>query len=145
MQATITKEVSMGHRLPLHKGKCRNLHGHNYQISITIEGQPEADGMILDFAYLKAYLAEVLRPMDHAMVLWEQDEFVPNLIHLDTLLYLLPVHPSAENLATHIFDRMNEKLKIHVMQKQVSATLVRIKVQETEDGWAVAERGTSCN
>ena len=154
MQASITREVSMGHRLPDHKGKCRNLHGHNYQISVTIEGQPEADGMIIDFAYLKAYLSEVLRPMDHAMVLWDQDPWVEILrkaqikgMFVDdqgasspTLLYLLPNHPSAENIALHLFDRMNQKLRLHSDLKHVSATLVSVKVQETEDGWAECRR-----
>lgn len=144
MQATITREVSMGHRLPDHKGKCRNLHGHNYQISITIEGEIQPDGMILDFAYLKAYLSEVLRPMDHAMILWEDDPWVEHLQSakignppiLGTLLYLLPKHPSAENLAAHLFNRMNEKLNQHMSLQHLKAHLVKVKVQETEDSYA---------
>ncbi len=145
MQATITREVSMGHRLPDHKGKCKNLHGHNYQISITIEGEIQPDGMILDFAYLKAYLSEVLRPMDHAMVLWDQDPWV-RVLTTDyppgvdaphaTLVYLLPTHPSAENLAAHLFNRMNEKLNQHMALQHLKAHLVKVRVQETEDSYA---------
>lgn len=81
----ITREVGidMGHRVPNHASKCKNLHGHRYRIIATCEGglfrAGEQEGMVLDFGFLKALMMEHIDALfDHGTALWVKD---PLLIH----------------------------------------------------------------
>ena len=57
----ITKQFSFetGHALYGYDGKCKNVHGHSYKLSVTVFGKPIADntnvkfGMVIDFSDLK--------------------------------------------------------------------------------------------
>lgn len=67
----ITKifEFAAAHHLPNHKGLCKNLHGHNFQLEITITGPIQKEGaetgMIMDFGNLKEAVSWVLLDFDH--------------------------------------------------------------------------------
>ena len=60
----ITKQFSFetGHALWGYDGKCRNVHGHSYNLYVTVIGQPITDpshvkhGMVIDFGDLKRSL-----------------------------------------------------------------------------------------
>jgi len=39
----------MAHRLPFHDGGCRNVHGHSYSMTIELVGEPDRNGMVLDY------------------------------------------------------------------------------------------------
>ncbi|WP_115373198.1 6-pyruvoyl trahydropterin synthase family protein [Adhaeribacter pallidiroseus] len=54
------------HRLPNHKGNCKNLHGHSYAMIIQIEGTPNAEGILVDFADIKRILTPLIDAWDHA-------------------------------------------------------------------------------
>jgi 6-pyruvoyltetrahydropterin/6-carboxytetrahydropterin synthase len=62
------------HRLPFHKGKCANMHGHTYTLEVTIQGRivkesvdDEERGMITDFSNLKDIVNRVIiDKYDHA-------------------------------------------------------------------------------
>ncbi|MGY8943334.1 MAG: 6-pyruvoyl trahydropterin synthase family protein, partial [Flavobacteriales bacterium] len=57
----ITKKFNFetGHALYGYDGKCKNVHGHSYKLSVTVSGKPIADstnvkfGMVIDFGDLK--------------------------------------------------------------------------------------------
>ena len=57
----ITKQFSFeaGHALYGYDGKCKNVHGHSYQLYVTVIGTPISDttnvkyGMVIDFGDLK--------------------------------------------------------------------------------------------
>jgi len=54
------------HRIIDYSGKCENLHGHTYKLTVTITGELKSDGMVLDFAILKQIVEEnVLERLDH--------------------------------------------------------------------------------
>jgi 6-pyruvoyltetrahydropterin/6-carboxytetrahydropterin synthase len=63
MRLGITDNVDCAHFLPGHP-KCGQLHGHTYKIEVVIEGEAK-DGMIVDFADLKAQTRAVLAQYDH--------------------------------------------------------------------------------
>ena len=76
----ITKhfDFETAHALHGYDGKCKNIHGHSYQLYVTIIGQPIQDsnhvknGMVLDFGDLKSIVkTEVVDVFDHATVLNE--------------------------------------------------------------------------
>ena len=47
-------------------GKCNHLHGHNYTVEITFQGDinPKT-GMLLDINYIKQTIGEVMDTVDH--------------------------------------------------------------------------------
>jgi 6-pyruvoyltetrahydropterin/6-carboxytetrahydropterin synthase len=54
------------HRLPWHEGKCRHLHGHSYRLEVTVTGPIGPQGVVLDFADLRAAVErEVIDRYDH--------------------------------------------------------------------------------
>lgn len=79
---SVSKEIEFdaGHRVPNHKSKCRNPHGHRYRVRVTIAGEivdtPGAsdEGMLADFGDLKtlmtAYVHDIL---DHGFIVHEDD------------------------------------------------------------------------
>ncbi len=58
------------HSLPGHPGKCRALHGHSYELRVTIDRPVDpASGMAIDFADLKGIVRrEVVDRLDHVNV-----------------------------------------------------------------------------
>jgi 6-pyruvoyltetrahydropterin/6-carboxytetrahydropterin synthase len=69
MRTSVTRSFHFeaAHQLPWHSGACRNLHGHGYRLEVTVEGPLADQGIVLDFADLKAVVeAEVIVRFDHA-------------------------------------------------------------------------------
>ena len=53
MKIRRTFSFDAAHRLDSYHGKCERLHGHTYAFSLTVEGKPDREGMVLDFVELK--------------------------------------------------------------------------------------------
>ena len=73
----ITKQFNFetGHALYGYDGKCKNVHGHSYKLSVTVIGTPITDrdnvkfGMVIDFTDLKKIVKEeIVDQFDHAMI-----------------------------------------------------------------------------
>jgi len=97
---TATFTLESAHMLPKHQGKCARLHGHEYQLEVTVSGpiqtEGPADGMVMDFAELEAVVKrEVIDQWDHQY-----------------LNDLLPFPTTAENLAAEIFKRVSAHLPV---------------------------------
>jgi 6-pyruvoyltetrahydropterin/6-carboxytetrahydropterin synthase len=63
MRLGVTDYIDCAHLLPGHP-KCGRLHGHTYRVDVAVEGEAR-DGMVLDFADLKARVRSVLARYDH--------------------------------------------------------------------------------
>lgn len=63
-------DFDAAHRLPLHPGKCRELHGHAYRLVVTVERPVDPQtGLAMDFSDLKAVVKrEVVDLLDHRCV-----------------------------------------------------------------------------
>jgi 6-pyruvoyltetrahydropterin/6-carboxytetrahydropterin synthase len=122
----ITKEFTfeMAHALSRYDGKCENVHGHTYYLSVTLSGKPELSpdsakcGMVMDFADLKMIVKEqILDHFDHALVLNETDPRQFELDKLSTKIILTPYQPTCENLMLEFVNRMspmlNESVQLH--------------------------------
>jgi 6-pyruvoyltetrahydropterin/6-carboxytetrahydropterin synthase len=97
-------DISCGHRVVGHEGKCRHLHGHNYRIHFVCESS-ELDnvGRVIDFSDIKARLCMWLEDeWDHKMLVWQHDEMLPGLKFLDPTVVAVPFNPTAENLAEYL-------------------------------------------
>lgn len=126
MKVSYTHEIPMGHRLMKHEGKCRFLHGHNYEVTVTLDGSVNPrSGFVIDFSSLKRAVRQVLGQYDHAFVLEEGDPAVVAIAEL-SLLQVRPCPPTAENLA------MMWKREIADELKEPASRIV-IEVRETKD------------
>jgi 6-pyruvoyltetrahydropterin/6-carboxytetrahydropterin synthase len=97
-EVTIEETFAAGHALRNYRGKCENVHGHNYRCQVTLEGaELDSIGLLVDFVELKKVVHGVLDRMDHQWL----NEFPP----FDVL------NPSAENMAKYIYDEVSEGLK----------------------------------
>jgi 6-pyruvoyltetrahydropterin/6-carboxytetrahydropterin synthase len=97
-EVMIERNFSSAHQLRGYKGKCENLHGHNYKIEIYARGR-ELDniGLLVDFGELKEAADEVVLYLDHRNI----NELPPFDVELN---------PSAENLARYILERVSARV-----------------------------------
>jgi 6-pyruvoyltetrahydropterin/6-carboxytetrahydropterin synthase len=96
-QVSVEETFSSGHALRGYRGKCENVHGHNYRVRVTLEGQHlDNIGLLMDFTHLKKVLREVSGTLDH--------QFMNDLEPFKT------VNPSAENVAKYFYERVNQQL-----------------------------------
>ena len=105
----VSQEVDFcyGHRLLDYQGKCRHLHGHNGRAVIVLEGDAlDSRGILVDFSELKAAMREWIdETLDHRMILCEQDPAIPMLRQLGEPVCVIPLNPTAENIARMIFEQ----------------------------------------
>lgn len=73
VQVSVSKEslgFSAAHFLTLRGHMCERLHGHNYRLSVTVEGAVDpATGFVVDFAVLKRVVRALVEPMDHKVLI----------------------------------------------------------------------------
>lgn len=93
-------EISAAHRLSLsYSSKCEHLHGHNWIITVYCRAHElNHDGMVVDFTHIKQIVKDQL---DHKNI---ND--------------VLPVNPTAENIAKWICDQIPECFKVEVQESE---------------------------
>ena len=68
-EVTVEQTFAAGHALREYKGKCENVHGHNYRVQITVEGERlNRIGLLVDFVELKRIVREVMERLDHQSI-----------------------------------------------------------------------------
>ncbi len=96
----VSSEFSAAHNLCGYKGKCEELHGHNWKVEITARSRKlDKIGMVMDFAEVKAELKKVLEELDHK--------------YLNSLAPFKKTNPTSENIAAYIYRRL--KLRIPIL------------------------------
>ena len=104
----VTREIDFcyGHRLLDYQGKCKNLHGHNGRVQITLEAASlDGLGMVLDFVDIKRVIQTWIDDkLDHRMILRRDDPVVAPLQQMNEPLTLIDENPTAENIARLIAD-----------------------------------------
>lgn len=111
-----TRNISFdaAHRVMLHEGKCKHIHGHRYTIEATFEGTGlDQLGRVVDFGLIKEVLGEwVNSHWDHTLVLWKKDHKLGEDIaaHTKQTVYYMPTNPTAENMALYLIETICPKL-----------------------------------
>lgn len=104
------------HNLIHYHGKCEKLHGHTYKLRVVLEGEPDSEGMIIDFIELKQIVKnKVISRLDHSYI----NEII--------------TQPSAENIAVWIWGELSESVRrencslyeVHVWETETSCVTVR--------------------
>lgn len=115
----VTKQFTfdMAHALYGHKGPCKNIHGHTYELSVSLLGKitndfgTTSDGMVVDFSALKELLQkEIIAVYDHALVLnadSPHSELNSLRENFEKIIYL-ENQPTCENLVLDIVVRLNK-------------------------------------
>lgn len=137
----ITKSFSFetGHALYGYDGKCKNVHGHSYKLSVTVIGNPITDknhvkyGMVIDFGDLKKIVkSEIVDIFDHATVFNKNTphiELARELESRDHTVILVEYQPTSENMVVDFAEKINRRLPEHIK-------LHSLKLQETETSFA---------
>jgi len=111
----VDETFAAAHNLRNYKGKCENLHGHNYKVRVTLGGaELDASGLLYDFVHLKQMIHQVIHSLDH--------KYLNELAPFDVL------NPSAENIARYIYDEAIKRMH----QAPSNAAISSITVWETE-------------
>lgn len=129
----IAKEFSweMGHRLPFHEGKCRNLHGHSYKCMIELSGSPDKNGMLLDYYDLKKIIDPIIEELDHSFMVNSSDkELIAILDQLKSNKVIVDFDSTAENICLYLLD----KVKASSLPRNIKE--IKVRVLETEKTYA---------
>jgi len=101
-------------------GKCSNpnWHGHNYELYVTIKGEPDAQtGFVMDLKKLSHIIkSRVIDKLDHKNVNLDVD-------------FMKDIMPSTEMLAKAIWNEINEEIR------QSGCQLHCVKLFETENNF----------
>lgn len=96
-EVKVISGFAAAHNLDNFRGKCENLHGHNWKVEVVLRGTHlEDNGLLVDFGEVKQAARETLEELDHK--------------HLNELPFFKQRNPSSENIARFLFERLSEKL-----------------------------------
>ncbi|KIX13185.1 6-carboxytetrahydropterin synthase QueD [Dethiosulfatarculus sandiegensis] len=107
-ELTVLGKFAAAHSLRNFKGKCEDLHGHNWKIEVVVTGtELDKADLLMDFGDLKALMNQALDRLDH--------KYLNELPPFDQL------NPSSEQIAKHLFSTIAQGLPSQVTMKSVSA------------------------
>lgn len=113
-EVTVEQTFAAGHALRNYKGKCENVHGHNFKVQVRIEGERlDETGLLVDFIDVKNEMRKVIERLDH--------QFLNEIPPFDVK------NPSAENIAEYFFAELAAGVK-----STVSVRIAEVRLWETD-------------
>ena len=114
-EIAVEQGFASAHALRNYKGRCENVHGHNWKVRVVIQGEKlDETGMLVDFLDVKSFMGEILDRIDH--------QFLNEIPPFDV------VNPSAENIAEYFYQEMTGKLG----DTPVPVRISEVKIWETD-------------
>jgi 6-pyruvoyltetrahydropterin/6-carboxytetrahydropterin synthase len=114
-EVTVEQTFAAGHALRDYKGKCENVHGHNFKVQVRIEGERlDNTGLLVDFIDVKSVMRKVIDRLDH--------QFLNEITPFDVK------NPSAENIAEYFHTEMTTGLG----STPVPIRITEVRVWETD-------------
>jgi 6-pyruvoyltetrahydropterin/6-carboxytetrahydropterin synthase len=114
-EVTVEHTFAAGHALRNYKGKCENVHGHNFKVEVRIVGEVlDEAGMLVDFVDVKKVLRAATERLDH--------QFLNDVPPFDLK------NPSAENIAWYLHGAMTTGLA----STPVPVRVTEVRVWETD-------------
>ncbi len=145
-QVRVTKDFlvfSSGHFITYLGDQCEPIHGHNYRVTVEVEDELDANHYVIDFIALKDWTLEILKELDHRMLLPTKSSLIllsddgPNVRATYRNRYwsfpreecaLLPIaNTTAELLASYIADRLRSSIAAHGLS---TPQMIRVEVEE---------------
>jgi 6-pyruvoyltetrahydropterin/6-carboxytetrahydropterin synthase len=136
----ITKEFRFeaAHALRGYDGPCKSIHGHSYELAVTVTGTPVGDkespktGMVMDFGDLKKIIKKnIIDSVDHALILNKDYpvEDVQKIREVFCDIVWVDYQPTSENL----LDDFSKKI-IPLLPEGVK--LFSLRLRETANSYA---------
>ncbi|MFC7063840.1 6-carboxytetrahydropterin synthase QueD [Halobacillus seohaensis] len=119
----VSKEFTFdaAHHLHCYEGKCKNLHGHTYQVVFGVSGYTDEIGLVIDFGDIKQIWKEQIEiHLDHRYL----NEMLPKM------------NTTAENMVVWIYEKMHTALK----GKREDFRVEFVKLYETPTSYAEVRR-----
>jgi 6-pyruvoyltetrahydropterin/6-carboxytetrahydropterin synthase len=114
-EISVEQTFAAGHALRNYKGRCENVHGHNFRVQVKIEGdQLDVTGLLVDFIDVKALMGSVIDRLDH--------QFLNEIPPFDVK------NPSAENIAEYF----HRELTVHLPATAFPVRVREVTVWETD-------------
>lgn len=114
--------ISSGHRIQHHDGKCSRPHGHNYEVTVTVQGELTEEGWVVD----KGEVTSIIDEWDHRFFLETGDPLIEAFESAGDgdALIVLDHPPTAEVMSIILEQRLLEELPENISD-------VRVEVVET--------------
>ena len=113
-EIAVEQGFASAHALRNYKGRCENIHGHNWKVQVVIEGEKLDDtGLLVDFLDVKHLMSEIIDGIDH--------QFLNEIPPFDV------INPSAENIAEFFCKKM-----ISGLTSSVPVRIREVRVWETD-------------
>ena len=137
----ITKKFRFeaAHALYGYDGKCKNIHGHNYKLFVTVIGRPTSDtsnvkfGMVMDFDDLKKIVkSEIIKEFDHSVIFNKNSphkKLADDLIKNGHKVVLADYQPTIEEMIIDFANKISSKLPSQIK-------LHSLKLEETETSYS---------
>ncbi|MSV35054.1 MAG: 6-carboxytetrahydropterin synthase QueD [Bryobacterales bacterium] len=114
-EVAVEQVFASAHALRNYKGRCENIHGHNWKVQVVIQGERlDGTGLLVDFIDVKNLMAGIIDRIDH--------QFLNEIPPFDV------VNPSAENIAEYFCQKMIEGLQ----GAPVPVKVTEVKIWETD-------------
>jgi len=114
---SVKDSFAAAHRLEGYRGKCEELHGHNFVVEVLIAGEKlGTDGLLVDFKIIKDHLHNVLERLDHK--------------YLNDIAFFADRASSAEYIAMYVYG------EIQKIFRQENVSLKEVRVWESEKAYA---------
>ena len=116
-EINIITTIAAAHRLRGYKGKCEEIHGHNWKVEVYVQADKLDNlGMVMDFKILKKKTEQFLRVYDH--------KFLNEVAPFDK------INPTSENLAKSVYEELSKKIN------NKNCKVSSVKVWESDDAAA---------
>ena len=131
--------------------KCESLHGHNWRVGATVEGEPDERGLVVDLLELKRLLKRLCEVYDHRMLLPEKNRALKRLaegaktrisVHgrefefpSEDVVWLPVVNTTVEELARVVADEVAKNLSAYP-----NVSKITVLVEESPGESATEER-----
>lgn len=138
LKICVESSISVAHALSVYKGKCNQIHGHNYKLRVCINGNVNNDpkihtcGMLMDYKELKSIVKQnITDKFDHSLIL--SDNTFPEVKEVLQKYYsnikIVDFEPTCENLVLEFVKRIEKVLPDGI-------GLVNLKLSETETSYS---------
>ena len=152
MRIELTEGIgfSAAHFIIGHK-KCEHLHGHNWCVGVTVEGEPDERGLVVDLLELKRILGKICDSYDHRLLLPGKNPALKRLsegkttrisVHgrefefpSEDMVWLPAVNTTVEELARVIADEVVKNLSAYP-----NVNKIMVLVEESPGESATEER-----
>lgn len=96
-ELTIETDFASAHQLRGYKGKCENMHGHNWKVQATVTSDKLNNiDIAIDFGDLRKITNDIIAPLDHTC--------------LNTIFPFTEINPSSENISKWIYESLKKRL-----------------------------------